>query len=177
VLTVCGSWRAPVLAALLTGLLAGTSFADEARQVLDDRQAKAAFLFNLIKFVQWPAGGTAIVIGIAGDQALKESIDLVVRGRSVDGRAITTRSLGLAGDPGGCDIVFVAASAGRNATEMLTRQRAAPLTVGETAQFIREGGVIRLFVENRRVRFQISQKNAQAAGVKISSQLFGLAAD
>jgi hypothetical protein len=50
------------------------------------------------------------------------------------------------------------------------------LTVGENPEFLRDGGMVRLYVENSRVRFQISQKNAEAAGLKISSQLLMLAA-
>ena len=63
-----------------------------------------------------------------------------------------------------------------DAAELMQRVRGPVLTVGETVQFLRDGGMVRFYVENNKVRFQISQKNAEAAGLKISSQLLMLAA-
>ena len=57
----------------------------------------------------------------------------------------------------------------------MQRVRGPVLTVGETTQFLRDGGMVRFFVEDNNVRFQINQKNAEAAGLKISSQLLMLA--
>jgi YfiR/HmsC-like len=39
---------------------------------------------------------------------------------------------------------------------------------------MREGGMVRFLTENNRVRFQINQKAAEAAGLKISSKLLAL---
>jgi hypothetical protein len=50
------------------------------------------------------------------------------------------------------------------------------LTVGETPQFLRDGGMVRFHIENNKVRFQINQKNAETAGLKVSSLLLALAA-
>ena len=58
----------------------------------------------------------------------------------------------------------------------MQRVRGPILTVGETAQFLREGGMVRFYLQNNNVRFQINQKNAEAAGLKVSSQLLALAA-
>ena len=48
--------------------------------------------------------------------------------------------------------------------------------MGESVQFLRDGGMVRFYVEKNKMRFQISQKNAEAAGLKVSSQLLALAA-
>jgi hypothetical protein len=49
------------------------------------------------------------------------------------------------------------------------------LTVGEHEEFLTDGGMIRLFVEDNKVRFSINQKAADAAGILISSRLLRLA--
>jgi hypothetical protein len=49
------------------------------------------------------------------------------------------------------------------------------LTVGETASFIDQGGIINFILENGRVRFQIDPKAAARADLRISSHLFRLA--
>ncbi len=49
------------------------------------------------------------------------------------------------------------------------------LTVGEGDSFVREGGMIGFVIDNRRVRFDINQAAAEAAGLKISSKLLSVA--
>jgi hypothetical protein len=93
---------------------------------------------------------------------------------SAEGR---TRRIDPGDDPSGCHVLFVGAMRAYDAAEMMRRVRGAVLTVGETVQFLRrDGGMIRFYIENDKLRFQISQKNAEAAGLKISSRLLTLAA-
>jgi hypothetical protein len=57
-------------------------------------------------------------------------------------------------------------------------QRAAgagALTVGEAEEFLPRGGMIRLLVDEGKVRFDISTRSAEQAGLKVSSQLLKLA--
>ena len=49
------------------------------------------------------------------------------------------------------------------------------LTVGETDAFMRAGGVIRFYLDDGRVRFEINPDAAARAGVKVSSKLLNLA--
>jgi hypothetical protein len=51
----------------------------------------------------------------------------------------------------------------------------AVLAVGEEHDFIRKGGIIELFTENNRLRFNINLDNARRVGLKISSSLLQLA--
>ena len=48
------------------------------------------------------------------------------------------------------------------------------LTVSESKDFLRLGGVVRLALENERIRFDINAVAAEQSGLKISSQLFNL---
>jgi hypothetical protein len=144
---------------------------------VEESRVKAAFLINFAKFVQWPrspAGGS-IVIGVAGDSAFGEVLDRLVHGRLVNGQPIVTRRLSYADDPAGCQVLFISAARPHEMADMLLRIRGSMLTVGETVQFLRGGGMVRMYVEDNRVRFQINQKNMEAAGLKVSSQLLMLA--
>ena len=147
------------------------------RRPVEETHVKAAFLFNFAKFIQWPSPATGVlVIGVVGDSTFSDVMDRVVHGKAINGRELITRRLSYADDPSGCDVVFISGSRQREVADMLVRIRGSVLTVGETVQFLRDGGMVRFYVENNRVRFQINQKNADAAGVKISSQLLTLAA-
>jgi hypothetical protein len=148
-----------------------------AAQTLEEGQVKAAFLFNFAKFVQWPNPPAGrFVIGIVGDDNVAEIAETTVRDRVVGGRPVVVRRLTPADDPNECHILYIAGSRARDAAEILLRVRGPVLTIGETVQFVRDGGMLRFFIENNRMRFHINQKNAEAAGLKISSQLLTLAA-
>jgi hypothetical protein len=143
----------------------------------DEYQVKAAFIFNFAKFVAWPdAPGTPIVIGIAGEDPFGELLDNAVRGKTAAGRSIEVRRLGENDDLRGCSILFVSSSEKRRAADLIRRAGDGVLTIGDLPQFTQDGGIVRFFLENNRVRFQINAKAAERSGLKIHSQLLSLAA-
>lgn len=143
----------------------------------DEYQVKAAFLYNFTRFVQWPwppAG--PFVIAVVGDDRIAEALERVVRGKTAHGRAVVVRRLAPSDDPRGAHILFVTADSEARTADLRARALAAGvLTVGESPYFLREGGMIRFLVDDNRVRFQIDAAAAQAAGLRISSQLLSLA--
>ena len=144
---------------------------------VSEAQVKAAFLYKFANFVQWPGTGNGpITIGVAGDDAFEEIVAHAVLGQSVKGRQFRTRRLTRTDDPSDCQMLYVSAARPREAAELMQRVQGPVLTVGETVQFLRDGGMVRFYIEDNKIRFQIHQKNAEAAGLKISSQLLALAA-
>jgi hypothetical protein len=100
----------------------------------------------------------------------------VVRGKTINGRGIVIHRRNRGDDLRTSHIVFISASEGRHVADILLRARGAPvLTIGEDADFLREGGLVRFFIEGNRVRFEINANAASNAGLKISSQLLSLA--
>jgi hypothetical protein len=143
----------------------------------DEYQVKAAFIFNFAKFVAWPdSSATPLVIGIAGEDPFGDLLDNAVRGKTAAGRTIEVRRLGDKDDPHGCNILFVSASEKRRFADLIQRAGNGVLTVGELPEFAQDGGVVRFFIENNRVRFQINAKAVEKSGLKIHSQLMSLAA-
>jgi hypothetical protein len=49
------------------------------------------------------------------------------------------------------------------------------LTVGDSARFTKLGGIIRLYKENDRLRFEVNVSRAQSAGLRIRPKMLGLA--
>jgi hypothetical protein len=146
-------------------------------QTAGEAQVKAAFLVNFTKFIQWPERTPGpIVIGVAADAGFEAIVRQTVKRSTVDGRGFVTRRLTSGDDPAGCDIVFISAMHPGGAAELLHRISGPILTVGETVQFLRDGGAVRLFVEDSKVRFQIDQSHAERAGLKVSARLMMLSA-
>lgn len=145
-----------------------------AQEVPLEYRVKAAYLFNFVKFVEWP--GTAppgpIVVCIAGRNVFGEVLDETIRGETIDGRPLVTRVLL---EPAhGCHVVFVPRGAATGA--YLQAARGAPvLTVGESDTFIAAGGMVNFILDGGNVRFEIDARKAEAAGLRISSRLLRLA--
>lgn len=146
-------------------------------QTVAEAELKAAFLFNFAKFVQWPAEAGPLVVGVAGDEALATAVGKLVAGRTIDGRPIEVRALPRGRAPEGFHVLHVSSLLGdQDTAALLARVRGPVLTIGETPRFLRDGGMVRIFIEDQRLRFQVNRGQTDAAGVKISSQALSLSA-
>ena len=135
---------------------------------------KAAFLYNFVKYVEWPASEMQgpLTICVAGRNVFGTVLDDTVRGETAGGRQIRTRVI-LEPEPG-CHVVFVPVGAATPAYLRFARTEPM-LTVGETRTFLNGGGIISFFLDNDKVRFEINPQAAERANLRISSSLLKLA--
>lgn len=144
-------------------------------------QVKAAFLFNFMKFVEWPhsavpAGTAPWTLCVLGHEPFHGALEETVRGRTVGGRGCEIRRVAATSEIQGCHLLFASLYEDDTISEVLARAATRPiLTVGETDRFERAGGMIRFRVEADRVRFVVNAGASRRAGLKISSRLLSLA--
>jgi hypothetical protein len=144
-------------------------------------QVKAAYLFNFLKFVQWPADAfqdslAPIMIGIVGDDPFGEALPQVVVGKTVQGRDLVIRKYHVGEDLRGSHILFISASEKKRLPQVLASlQGSSVLTVADMDHFVESGGMIQFLIEDSRVRFAIDVGAASRAHLKISSKLLSLA--
>lgn len=160
---------------LLLWLAGGTPGLCGTANVSKEYQIKAAFLYNFTKFVEWPAehlaAREAIVIAVIGENPFGPELEKLVAGRVVNGRLIVVRLVTSEEEVAPAHIMFVPAG-----QESLLRWRhRGVLTVGESAEFMNDGGMIRFMVVDEKVRFEINQTASEQAGLKLSGQLLKLA--
>jgi YfiR/HmsC-like len=147
----------------------------------DEDQVKAAYLYNFAKFVDWPAASFAaaespLVICSLGDDRLADVLQQTVRGKQVKGRPIEARQVLAAGPFSSCHILLIAFREKDRILAILhSVQGATVLTVGESAEFTRLGGMINLVRNDSNIELEINPKAADAAGLKISSRLLAVA--
>jgi hypothetical protein len=143
-------------------------------------ELKAAFLYNFAKFVEWPAGAFSeasapIVVGVVGDDPFKGSLDSV-EGKSANGHQVSIRRLSASQDLRSCHVLFVSSSERKRLDQIVASLGdASVLTVGEMEGFATNGGMIRLTMEDSKVRFEINAGTARRARLKVSSKLLSLA--
>jgi hypothetical protein len=144
------------------------------QQVPLEYQLKAAYLFNFVKFVEWPsdAGAGPITICVAGRNPFGNALAETLRGEHVSRRALAARVIDMP-EPG-CHVVFMPHGVA-SAVYLRAADGMPTLTVGETPGFIAEGGIVNFVAERGTVRFQISPRAAERAELRISSHLLRLA--
>jgi hypothetical protein len=146
-----------------------------------EHEVKAAFLYQFGLYVEWPPendrSGRPFAICVLGEDPFGAALDAVVEGRSIAGRAVAVRRVVGASEFGDCRVLFVSRSVDDRLPEIVRALEGhTVLTVGEGAQFIRRGGMLGFTSENRKVRFVVNLTAAEAAKVKLSSQLLRIAA-
>jgi len=149
--------------------------------VSNEFQVKAAFLLNFLKFVEWPEpvlanANAPMIIGILGDDPFGNALPETLHDESVHGHPLVLRRSHNLDDLRDCQLLFVARSESGHEAKILAHLRDAPiLTVSDSDDFCVDGGVIQLYLENKKVHFMINQGVAQHLGLKVSSQLLSLA--
>ena len=138
---------------------------------------KAAFLLNFAKFVTWPTSdesqyGSALAMCIVGEDPFGGALDRLVEGETMNGRPI--RVVRVNKYEPQCRVLFVPASE-RNTAAILNQVGPGVLTVGESPDFLRNGGMIDFFVDDRKVRFDVNRTAAERASLQISSRLLAVA--
>ena len=165
---------------LLLGLLLPSGGAKAQQGVPSESQVKAAFLFNFAKFVEWPAAAFAdaqapLCIGVLGENPFGPDLEKFVRDKSVNRRSITVKECRTLDEAKRCHLLFISVSEKKKLPEIFAGLGGTNvLTVSETEGFILSGGMINLFRESNKFRFEINDKAAKQAGLKIDSKLLEL---
>jgi hypothetical protein len=170
----------PVLAMCIAGvvILMPAAKADEPSR---EYQIKAAFIYNFVQFVDWPSSAfesdtSVIAIGVLGANPFGDVLERTVAGKTVKGRSLVVHYFSRIDDVGQCQVLFVGSSdQGFLAALHDKLKDKSVLTIGEDEEFLWTGGVIRFFSDDNKIRFEINQKAAEQAQLKISSKLLRLA--
>jgi hypothetical protein len=161
-------------------------------------QIKAAFLYNFIKFVDWPKEKLAdsnepIIIGIIGKDPFG-NVFAPVKDKEDKGRKVLIKrfkpieELKKSGEKDKsllereieslrkCHLLFICSSEEKSINEIINLVKDySVLTIGDMQGFLESGGIINFIMEEEKVRFEINMTAAKRAKLKIRSQLLRLA--
>jgi hypothetical protein len=144
-------------------------------------EVKAAYLFHFASFVEWPeqafddADGR-IVIGVLGEDPFDDILEHAVVGKIALQRGFLIKRGSSLEELGRPHILFISSSERARLPRLLAALGdASVLTVGETHDFAKLGGMICFTLRDKRVRFEINLGMTKRARLRISSQLLKLA--
>src|SRR5207247_10109976 len=116
-----------------------------------------------------------IVIGIFGNDPFGAILDRIVNDKKIDGRGFAVKRLKLGKDLKNCNILFISSSEKTHFDEVIQIVKGMPiLTIGETANFARRGGIINLTLEDSKVRFEVKIEPGKHAELNTRSRLLSL---
>ncbi len=140
-------------------------------------QVKAVFLYNFSRFVEWPETAFAkpqspFVVGVFGFDPFGADLDEAVRGESVRGHPLVVRRVRNAAEAAQCQILFIHHSEREKLGEILgILEKRSTLTVSDVDGVAPGRVMIRLVMQNGRIRMRIDVDSARAAQLTISSNL------
>lgn len=152
-----------------------------AQQNPTDSQVKAAYLFNFLKFIDWPddlpkESQTPWVLGVVGDAPVGNDLRQLVSGKSIRGHELEVKTFLPSADLRGCNLLFIGASEKRRLPSILSSLRGSSvLTVADMDHFVESGGMIQFVIQDSRVRVAIDVGATSRAGLKVSSKLLSMA--
>lgn len=153
----------------------------QAAQEPNEELIKAAYLFNIAKFINWPKSAfsdpnSAFVIGVLGEKKITEHLQPLLT-KTVNKRPINIKIYKSIHDVSGCHILYLGTSKTESQADLTALKSRPIVTVGEDKNFAATEGIIQFIPVRGRLRFIINLANADAAGVRIDSQLLSLAID
>lgn len=180
-------WRSSTQSVIIAVLVAFSVSASLAAEVAapSEYELKAVLIYNFIKFTEWPPAKLAksdepFIIGILGKDPFGGALDKVVEGDTLYDKPVVVRRYARVDDVVASHALFISFSEEQSITavlKLLDGQGASILTMSETENFAKRGGVIELKKEHKKVVFGINLIAANRAGLNISAQLLKIAKD
>jgi hypothetical protein len=151
-------------------------------QQYSEYEVKAAYLYNFIKFTQWPTTAfdnkeSEFVIGIYGYNPFKNILNEVIGNNTIQNKRIVVKYLKATDDFKKCHLLFIAKASDEEIVNIIKKLENSPvLTVGDNIKnFCLVGGMINFSRQDAKYRFVINNNQAVISNIKISSKLLFLA--
>lgn len=141
----------------------------------NDKNVKALFVLNFIRYVNWPDAkeGEVIKIGITGNSAIKEALQTMIYNRKENKNyIIETTSLDETNDYR----ILIVTKEHRLKTEDWVKKYSGKqvLVISEECEKPSSAAINLINVDNK-IRFEINMKGAERGGVSISTKLTDMA--
>jgi len=166
-------------AALVAALWLSPSIVPPARAqtAASESDVKAAFIFNFLKFTQWPAAAFAsnsepILVCVQAGGDLDGPIN-TLSNRTVQNRTIQVRRVPAGDSEAPCHVKYFGASVVGASRDLLAKRSV--VTIGDAPRFAETGGIVNFYRSDGRLRFEINVQAARQANIYFSADLLRLA--
>ena len=140
-------------------------------------QVKAKYLYNLARFVEWPEqsfadSNSSYIIGVLGEDPFGIDLEKTVEGKKAKGRNFIVKRFKKSEDVQFCHILFIKLADNIQLSNTIKKvNHENILTVSDTKNFAKNGGIINFITKEKKIRFQINLSAAEQSGLQISSKI------
>lgn len=142
---------------------------------------KAAFIYNFVKFVEWPDGKAIskqsnIDICVVGNSPLSETGNVFKAASTAKLTLSLVNERNWSNAHNHCHIVFISASEEDKLSEILAAMKGQPvLMVSDIDNFAAKGGMIGFVTNDNKIKIVINAKAISTAGLRVDAQLLEIA--
>jgi hypothetical protein len=159
------------MATLVSPLFAADAYSEDA--------IKAAYLYRFAGYVNWPEpgpGNTPFIIDVLGSPGVAKELRRLLPGHLINNRAPQVREITGTRDLGTAQMLYVGAGRAHLLRSLVpVPGRASMLLVTDEEEGLTAGSTLNFLTVDRSVRFEVSLTAADRWGLKISSELLGVA--
>ncbi len=137
-------------------------------------KAQAMFIYNFSRLIEWPASYRTgpFVIGVIGSPDVAKELTTYTTGKKVGTQDIMVKQYKDVSEIDKCHILFVAFSKTKSMEELNSSlANKSTLIISEKNGAIDSGSAINFAVIGDKLKFEISQQNANKYGIKMSAKL------
>lgn len=154
-----------------------------APDALPEPQIKAAYILNFTRYASWPQAVLAdaqapLVLCMTGPGS--GDIARQLQSRTAGSRPLELRTISRQEEAGPCHALYFGPSPGAperaRQAALLTRLRdQAVLTIGDSASFLADGGMINMMMVDGSIRFEVNLTAARQSGMSLNPRVLALA--
>ncbi|WP_235922701.1 YfiR family protein [Rugamonas aquatica] len=174
-----GRMMLALTAAGALAVLAGAGISVRAEQAIPEQQVKAAYILNFTRYANWPAPALVephapLVVCLVGPGAADMARQL--QHRAAGSHPLELRIVSRVEETEPCHAVYLALPERSRQSAWLTRMREqAILTIGDSANFLADGGMINMMLVDGSIRFEVNLTAAKHSGVSLNPRMLALA--
>jgi YfiR/HmsC-like len=151
-----------------------------AGQTTSEQALTVAFLYNFLKFAEWPEGTATneLTFCVTDSATFGDELDTVT-GHRVQGKSVRIKRIELGESPRECQLLFLPQEEKpvRIREWLKSTENTPVLMVSNMSEFLDMGGMIVLINDGTRLLFEVSLEPVKRVGLKLNAQLLKVARD
>ncbi|MCC7303390.1 MAG: YfiR family protein [Bacteroidia bacterium] len=131
------------------------------------------FIYNFIKYIEWPSTGQDFVIGVVGDSPIIKELESMAKAKKAKGRPIIIKKISTADEALQCQLVYVPPGKSSMTKSIAEKIKGKPvLLVGEREGQARKGAAMSFVtMDDDTLKFEFNQAVLEQNGLKMPSAL------
>ncbi len=162
------TYRIAVAVLILLWIVPSRFYAQET-----DYKAYSLFVYNFIKYIEWPEPADNFVIGVLGDSPIQKELEILAKSKKAKGRPIIIKKISTAEEALTCQMVYITPGKSSMLKAVIEKTKGKPiLLLGEREGLAKKGaGLSFVTMDDDTLKFEFNQSALEQNKLKIPGVL------